>query len=71
MLLELVVTVAVAAYVALVAFAHGLLAVDLYRCIRARFGDGHRCRPDGDALRTGGPPARECSADATVWARGL
>jgi len=41
MLFELVATVGVAAYFALLAFGHALLAVEIYQCVREDFLDGH------------------------------
>jgi hypothetical protein len=66
-LLELVATVVVAAYFATLALGHGLLAVEIYRCLREDFLDGQdRGDPCGEAVRRAGrlPAGRWIAAAA-------
>jgi len=68
MLLELVATVIVAAYFALLALGHALLAAEIYQCLRENALDGHdRGDPCGEALRRAGrlPAGQWIAAAAT------
>jgi hypothetical protein len=50
--LELVATVVVAAYFAMLALGHALLAIEIYQCLREDFLDGQdRGDPCGEAVR--------------------
>jgi hypothetical protein len=66
-LLELVETVVVAAYFAMLALGHALLAVEIYQCLREDFLDGQdRGDPCGEAVRRAGrsPAGRRIAAAA-------
>jgi len=67
-LLELVATVVVAAYFAMLALGHALLAVEIYRCVREDFLDGQdRGDPCGEPVRQAGrwPAGRWIAAAAS------
>jgi hypothetical protein len=67
-LLELVATFVVAAYFALLALGHALLAAEIYQCLRENVLDGpDRGDPCGEALRRAGrlPAGRWIAAAAT------